>query len=164
MSSQYSNESYSRCLEELRSRYGSRGVSINVQRTENAQKKSEEHTKSAASYYLFDSRNGIAADYRSGEYNGSKYMTSDDFVRYFRSRSSYSAPITAKAAEVSKKASAREGSSDSKEGHLITRAVSYLNELKEKWLPVESKEGRGTTFTLAFPVPVSERIAIEEDV
>lgn len=29
---------------------------------------------------------------------------------------------------------------------------------------VESEEGRGTTFTLAFPVPVSERIAIEEDV
>ena len=159
MSSQYSNESYSRCLEELRSRYGSRGVSINVQRTENAQKKSEEHTKSAASYYLFDSRNGIAADYRSGEYNGSKYMTSDDFVRYFRSRSSYSAPITAKAAEVSKKASAREGSSDSKEGHL-SRAISALKELREKWFPVERREGRTEVRGFRLPVAAMSYILI----
>ena len=125
MSMQNSNESYSRCLAELRSRYGSRGVSVNVQRSESAQKKNEEHTSEASSYYLFDSRSGIASDYRSGEYNGSKYMTSNDFVRYFRSRRPYAAPITAKSAEVStgKKASAREGSSDSKEGHL-SRAVS----------------------------------------
>lgn len=163
MSSQYSNESYSRCLEELRSRYGSRGVSINVQRAESAQKKGEEQTRDASSYYLYDSRSGIASDYRSGEYNGSKYMTSSDFVRYFRSRRPYSAPITAKTAEVNagaaKKASAREGSSDSKEGHL-SRAISTLKELRKKWLPVERREGRTEIRGFRFPVAAMSYILI----
>ena len=161
MSMQNSNESYSRCLAELRSRYGSRGVSVNVQRSENAQKKNEEQTNGASSYYLFDSRSGIASDYRSGEYNGSKYMTSNDFVRYFRSRRPYSAPITAKSAEVSasKKASAREGSSDSKEGHL-SRAISTLKELREKWLPVERREGRTVVKGFRFPVAAMSYILI----
>ena len=163
MSSQNSNESYSRCLEELRTRYGSRGVSINVQRTESAQKKGEEQTRGASSYYLYDTRSGIASDYRSGEYNGSKYMTSGDFVRYFRSRRPYSAPITARAAEVSadagKKASAREGSSDSKEGHL-SRAISALKELREKWLPVERREGRTEIRGFRFPAAAMSYILI----
>lgn len=164
MSMQNSNESYSRCLAELRSRYGSRGVSVNVQRVESEQKKSEEQTRGASSaYYLFDSRSGIASSYRSGEYNGSKYMTSNDFVRYFRSRRPYSATITAKAAEanvpVSKKASAREGSSDSKEGHL-SRAISTLKELREKWLPVERREGRTTVKGFRFPVAAMSYILI----
>ena len=156
MASQHSNESYSRCIAELRARYGSRGVSVNVKSAEGAQKKSEEQTTQVSSYFLFDSRSGIASSYKSGEYNGSKYMTSNDFVRYFRSRRPYSAPITSKATEVgvgaSKKASAREGSSDSKEGHL-SRAISTLKELKEKWFPVESKEGR--TEIRGFRLPVA---------
>ena len=163
MSSQYSNESYTRCLAELRSRYGSRGVSVNVRRTESAQKKSEEQTSGASSYYMLDTRSGIASDYRSGEYNGSKYMTSDDFVRYFRSRRPYSAPITSKKTEVSvganKKASAREGSSDSKEGHL-SRAISTLKELREKWLPVERREGRTEIRGFRFPVAAMSYILI----
>ena len=160
MSMQNSNESYSRCLAELRSRYGSRGVSVNVQRAELAQKKGEEQTK-AAPYYLFDSRSGIASDYRSGEYNGSKYMTSNDFVRYFRSRRPFSATMTAKSAEVSagKKASAREGSSDSKEGHL-SRAISTLKELREKWLPVERREGRTVIKGFRFPAAAMSYIII----
>ena len=161
MSMQNSNESYSRCLAELRSRYGSRGVSVNVQRAELAQKKGEEQTKGASTYYLYDSRTGIASDYRSGEYNGSKYMTSNDFVRYFRSRRPFAAPITAKSAEVSpaKKASAREGSSDSKEGHL-SRAISTLKELREKWLPVERREGRTVVKGFKFPVAAMSYILI----
>ena len=157
-----SNESYTRCLAELRARYGTRGVGVSVRKDAVEQVKKEEQTKSSSNYYLFDSRSGIASSYKSGEYNGSKYMTSDDFVRYFRSRRPYATPVQSKSetALEAKKAdhpatrrkSAREGSSDSKEGHLITRAVSYLNELKEKWLPVEIKEGRTTGKRFKFPV------------
>ena len=165
-----SNESYTRCLAELRARYGTRGVGVSVRKEAVEQVKKEEQTKTATNYYLFDSRSGIASSYRSGEYNGSKYMTSDDFVRYFRSRRPYAVPVQSKAqtAVVAKKAdhpatrkkSAREGSSDSKEGHLITRAVSYLNELREKWLPVESKEGRTQGTRFKFPVAAATYVLI----
>ena len=140
----YSNESYSRCLAELRARYGSRGVSVNVKSAELTQKKAEQETVATSNYYLFDARTGIASGFKSGEYNGSKYMTSDDFVRYFHSRRPYAAPVKkseAPSAVTKKGASAREGSSDSKEGHL-SRAISTLKALKEKWLPIEAKEGR----------------------
>ena len=165
-----SNESYTRCLAELRARYGTRGVGVSVRKDAIEQVKKEEQTKPTTSYYLFDSRSGIASSYRSGEYNGSKYMTSDDFVRYFRSRRPYTSPVQSKAqtelAEMkadhpaARKKSAREGSSDSKEGHLITRAVSYLNGLKEKWLPIESKEGRTVGKKFRFPVAATAYVLI----
>ena len=156
----YSNESYNRCLSELRARYGSRGVSVNMERSLNAQKKVEEETKTPSSYYLYDSRSGIAANFKSGEYKGSKYMTSDDFVRYFRSRRPYSVPVkNNRVAEVSAHKGAREGSSDSKEGHL-SRAISTLKRLKEKWLPVERKEGRTEKRGFKFPVAAVSYILV----
>ena len=81
------NDSYNRCLAELRERYKNRGVSINVSADAALQAKQEESTRALApeAYVLFDARSKIADQYRSGEYNGSKYMTSDDFVRYFKS-------------------------------------------------------------------------------
>ena len=42
-------------------------------------------------------------------------------------------------------------SSDSKEGHLITRAVSFLKDFKENWLPVEKTEGRSVGARFKFP-------------
>lgn len=157
----HSNESYSRCLAELRARYGARGISANIRRSDAEEKIIEEQT-TTSSYYLFDARSGIASSYRSGEYNGSKYMTSDDFVRYFRTRRPYASPVAQpKAAPVSakNKASAREGSSDSKEGHL-SRAISALKELREKWLPVESKEGRTEIRGFRFPVAAMSYVLV----
>ena len=157
-----SNESYSRCLAELRARYGARGISVNIRRSDAQQTKAEEQTTTPSSYYLFDSRSGIASSYRSGEYNGSKYMTSDDFVRYFRTRRPYSSPAAqpkAAPASAKNKASAREGSSDSKEGHL-SRAISALKELREKWLPVESREGRSEIRGFRFPVAAMSYVLV----
>lgn len=160
MSVNNGNESYSRCLAELRARYGARGVSVNIRRAESEQQKKETETKTSAptSYYLFDSRSGIASSYRSGEYNGSKYMTSEDFVRYFRSRRPYQTPArreekaeVVRSAQTPARSGARE-SKDSKEGHL-SRAVSALKELREKWLPMERREGR--TFGERFRLPVA---------
>ena len=155
----HTNESYNRCLSELKARYGSRGVSVNVERSVNAQKHQEE-ARATSNFYLFDSRSGIASEFKSGEYKGSKYMTSDDFVRYFRTRRPYSAPVkNNRVAEVSAHKGAREGSSDSKEGHL-SRAISTLKRLKEKWLPIESKEGRTEVRGFRFPIAAVSYILV----
>ena len=85
------NDSYNRCIAELRSRYRGKALSNNAKHEAAALK--ERDALSAAEkndgYLLFDSRSKIADSYRSGVYNGSRYMTSDDFVRYFRSRRAF---------------------------------------------------------------------------
>jgi hypothetical protein len=123
------------------------------------------------SYVLFDSRSNIADSYRSGVYNGSKYMTSDDFVRYFKSRRAFYMPealrqkqeeiALANSAVPKRKANGR-GSrelvgseSNSKEGHLGA-IISALKEIKEKWFPMEPREGRVDTYARGrFKVPVA---------
>lgn len=174
MSSQYGNDSYSRCIAELRARYSGRGVSVSVRKNAEDQVKKEEQTRENTSetYYLFDSRSGIANRYRSGEYNGSKYMTSDDFVRYFRSRRPYSMPGRAEASVAEQNtngvvgvdrstravASGKEKNPDSgsKEGHLKTALLTFIN----KWLPVESKEGRTTGTKFRLPAAAMGSIAV----
>ncbi len=174
MSTQYTNDSYNRCLSELRARYSSRGVSVNVRNGAQEQIKREQSSGvlTSGNYYLFDSRSGIASQYRSGEYNGSKYMTSDDFVRYFKSRRTYSSPAQKEIAQSdiktpqvpsrtvpSAKGDGARSSSDSKEGHLRT-AVSALIEFKNKWLPTESKEGRTTGPRFRMPAAAMSGIAV----
>ena len=78
MAVEYMNDSYNRCIAELRTRYRGRAVSSSVKDEATV---SENKNAITESYVLFDSRSKIADSYRSGEYNGSKYMTSEDFVR-----------------------------------------------------------------------------------
>lgn len=171
------NDSYNRCLTELRERYKYRGVSTNVKQEALLQAKAEESTRAMApeAYVLFDARSKIADSYRSGEYNGSKYMTSDDFVRYFKNRRAFYMPTTAKEQSLetaeenhavpqrrgqgaAKSGLVRSESSD-KEGHLAS-AVSVIKMLRDKWFPMERKEGRteGTKFRL--PVATMSGIAV----
>lgn len=175
MSTQYNNDSYGRCLAELRARYSTRGISVNVRNgaQEQIKKEQKNSTLTSGNYYLYDSRSGIASQYRSGEYNGSKYMTSDDFVRYFKSRRPYSMPALQKEidkAEVgavqssvrrtpATRGESRGSSSDSKEGHLKT-AVSALIEFKNKWLPIERKEGRSIGPRFRLPAAAMSSIAV----
>lgn len=176
MSTQNTNDSYNRCLAELRARYSTRGISVNVRNGAQEQIKKEQSNKTLASgnYYIFDSRSGIASQYRSGEYNGSKYMTSDDFVRYFKSRRPYSMPGVAKAADqtevkvaqtvsrtvpASRSGEGNKSSSDAKEGHLKT-AVSALIAFKNKWLPIERKEGRTIGERFRFPAAAMSGMAV----
>lgn len=172
MASEHMNDSYNRCLSELRERYRERGVFVNV-KTENAlQEAREESTRTIApeAYVLFDSRSKIADCYRSGEYKGSKYMTSDDFVRYFNHRRSFYAPKVEK--EVKPRevvaserhrvvAGGREmkRSDSGKEGHLKT-AMSVLRGLKEKWLPIEAREGRAEHGRFRIPAATLSGLAV----
>ena len=168
------NDSYNRCLAELRERYRSRGFSTNVAADASLQAKQEESTRALApeAYVLFDAGSKIADQYRSGEYNGSKYMTSDDFIRYFKTRRAFYMPQLAKeqmpeeqiksVPERRRHGSAGQGlvkSESGKEGHLIS-ALSALRVLRDKWLPMERKEGRTETTKFRVPAAAMSGIAV----
>ena len=165
------NDSYNRCLCELRERYKDRGVSLSVKSEMTLQAGREE--LSSESYVLFDARSKIADQYRSGDYNGSKYMTSDDFVRYFKHRRSFYMPSAAKeeVAEITNSAvperkgqgagnrSLSRSESNGKEGHLAL-LLSALKDLREKWLPIERREGRTESVRFRIPTAAMSGIAV----
>ncbi len=170
------NDSYNRCLTELRERYRGRGISENVKNETMLQKKNEASTRAMApgAYVLFDSKSKIADVYRSGEYKGSKYMTSDDFVRYFKNRRAFYMPQLEK--ETLPKDAARRdgvvrnkgkdsarglvrGESGDKEAHL-QNAISALKVLREKWFPIERKEGREQIGSFRFPAAAATGLAV----
>ncbi len=167
------NDSYNRCINELRSRYQGRGIAGTVKDKCDSESMENAAIDSPENYVLFDARSNIADSYRSGVYNGSKYMTSDDFVRYFRSRREFYMPEALKKkqeeAEVravaKKRASARgtkeltPSESDSKEGHLAP-LISALKELKDKWFPMEPTEGRREGRRTRIPVAAMSGIAV----
>ena len=174
MAVEHMNDSYDRCIAELRNRYRGRAVSGNMKNeTAMLEKRMDEQESELQSYILFDSRSKIADSYRSGEYNGSKYMTSDDFVRYFKSRRAFYMPSAQKAqeakAEEAENASvpqrkngaspASPAESGSKEGH-IERLLSVAKSLFVKWFPIERSEGRSEGARSKFPVPVLAGIAV----
>jgi hypothetical protein len=168
MAVEHMNDSYNRCIAELRNRYRGRAISGNI-KNEAAllEKRVEAQESELQSYILFDSNSKIADSYRSGEYNGSKYMTSDDFVRYFKSRRAFYMPkvqtseeAKAESAENSAVPQRRNGASStspaesgSKEGH-IERLLSVGKELFNKWFPIERREGRSESRQARFPIPV----------
>ena len=176
MAVDYMNDSYDRCIAELRDRYRGRGISENVKSEATLQAKREASTKAMApgAYVLFDSKSKIADVYRSGEYNGSKYMTSDDFVRYFKTRRAFYMPQLEKEAMPEKaepktavRANGRGASrtglvkseSGDKEGHLQT-AISALKVFREKWFPVERKEGREQIGHFRIPAAALTGVAV----
>lgn len=174
MAAEQMNDSYYRCLEELRTRYKGRGLAGNV-RNEAKLLQAEENAarNTAESYVIFDSRSKIGDCYRSGVYNGSKYMTSDDFVRYFKSRREFYMPealkkkqeeiaLSAQTQNKSVRRSSRElngSDSDSKEGHLST-LISALVRLGKKWLPMEPTDGRREERGFKLPVAAMSGLAV----
>lgn len=174
---EYTNDSYNRCIAELRTRYRGRAVSNNVKNEMAALKEKEtlEKENTPDSYIFFDSRSKIADSYRSGVYNGSKYMTSDDFVRYFKSRRAFYMPSTVKSEEAKAEAARnsavparKNGSSSSgltrsesgsKEGH-IQGLLSIAKEFAAKWFPVERRDDRREGKRFRIPVSAMAGIAV----
>ncbi len=160
------NDSYNRCIAELRNRYRGKAVSNNVKNESAALRERDALEAGVANgYVLFDSRSGIADSYKSGVYNGSRYMTSDDFVRYFKSRRAFYSPSVYKAegAETSENSavparkngasssSLTTSESGSKESH--TRGIiATVKRFAKEWFPVERKEGRSEGSRLRLPV------------
>lgn len=147
------NDSYTRCICELRARYKGRGIANSIGASESAQARIADNAQAAnESYVLFDSRTNIADSYRSGVYNGSKYMTSDDFVRYFKTRRAFYMPEAVRAKQEAEEAAVvapqrktfgrgrrESGKQDSKEGHL-SGLISAAKEIVKEWLPMEAGE------------------------
>ena len=147
------NDSYTRCICELRARYKGRGIANSIGASESAQARIADNAQAAnESYVLFDSRTKIGDRYRSGEYNGSKYMTSDDFVRYFKTRRAFYMPEAVRAKQQAEEAAVvapqrktfgrgrrESGQQDSKEGHL-SGLISAAKEIVKEWLPIEAGE------------------------
>ena len=170
MAVNYTNDSYSRCIAELRARYNGRGVSVSTKRMVSEQlgkERREALAQRAESQVVFNPVSGISDEYRSGEYKGSKYMTSGDFARYFRNRITYNMPTALKGAQQSMQARAQSRSAvvgrrgdgrdsliasdgTSKEGHLKTRIETFVT----KWFPREPIEGRSVGERLRLPVSV----------
>jgi hypothetical protein len=147
------NDSYTRCICELRARYKGRGIANSIGASESVQARIADNAQAAnESYVLFDSRTNIADSYRSGVYNGSKYMTSDDFVRYFKTRRAFYMPEAVRAKQQAEEAAVvapqrktfgrgrrESGKQDSKEGHL-SGLISAAKEIVKEWLPMEAGE------------------------
>ena len=147
------NDSYTRCICELRARYKGRGIANSIGASESAQARIADNAQAAnESYVLFDSRTNIADSYRSGVYNGSKYMTSDDFVRYYKTRRAFYMPEAVRAKQQAEEAAVvapqrktfgrgrrESGKQDSKEGHL-SGLISAAKEIVKEWLPIEAGE------------------------
>ncbi len=159
---EHMNDSYERCIGELRRRCQNRGLSYNV-KGEIAKRVSEEESE-----MFYDAGSHIADLYRSGEYQGSKYMTSDDFVRYFKSRRAFLRPDTVGDKEtapalgnsaVPQRRTARTADAGGKEGHL-SRLGLALSEFAEKWFPVERTEGRVEGKRFRLPAAVMGSIAV----
>lgn len=165
------NDSYSRCLQELRARYKGRGIANSIGAPE-AESCLGDGRDAAESYVLFDSRTGIADSYRSGVYNGSKYMTSDDFVRYFKSRRAFympeavrakqelseateAAPQQRKSFQRGRRESAKQ---DSKEGHL-SALISASVKLFKEWISIEKREGKLEWRLQKLPVAAMSAVA-----
>ena len=172
MATEQMNNSYDRCIAALRARYRGRGISENAKSEAALQAKNEAMTRTIApeAYLKYDSRSKIADIYRSGEYNGSRYMTSEDFVRYFKHRRTFYTPSLeteklpgeAQVRGVGERRSRSglvSGEPGGKEAHLQT-AISALKEFVYKWFPVERREGREDTGAFRFPVAAMSGIAV----
>ena len=171
------NDSYNRCIAELRSRYRGKAISNNAKHEAAALRERDalEATSEREEYLLFDSRSNIADSYRSGVYNGSRYMTSDDFVRYFKSRRAFYCPSTYKSVEAeaagvensavparkngASSSSLTPSESGSKESH-IQGLIATVKKFAAEWFPVERKEGRSEGRKFKLPVSAMAGIAV----
>ena len=168
------NDSYNRCIAELRNRYRGKAVSNNVKNESAALRERDALAMgSSTGYVLFDSRSKIADSYRSGVYNGSRYMTSDDFVRYFKTRRAFYSPSTFKAEKTeatentavparkngASPSSLTSGESGSKESH-TQGLIAAVKKFANSWFPVERKEGRSEGRKFKLPVSAMVGIAV----
>ena len=171
------NDSYNRCIAELRSRYRGKAISNNAKNEAATLRERDALAQSnnTEGYVLFDSRSKIADSYRSGVYNGSRYMTSDDFVRYFRSRRAFYSPSAYKAEEAAAKeaenasvparkngaspSSLTPAESGSKESH-IRGLIGAVKKFANEWFPVERKEGRSEGRRFKLPVSAMAGVAV----
>ena len=94
MPKQNNNVSYDNCISQLHARYDGRGVKVEVQKEASVQIK-RENAEPNAYFVSRMGRNSVNENYRNGEYNGQRYMTTGDFLKYYNTRKDrYNMPTT----------------------------------------------------------------------
>ena len=78
-------DSFARCLTELRSRFEGHGMMQSVRRDEKRQRVATATTRAMApgAYADYGTHTAVSDRFRTGECNGERYMTSRDFARYY---------------------------------------------------------------------------------
>ncbi len=81
------NTSYDNCMNQLHARYDGRGVSVNI-----ANERQRRDMASPNAYLIARrDKGGVSDKYKNGEFNGQKYMTTGDFLKYYNS---HKTPVT----------------------------------------------------------------------
>lgn len=85
VAAEQSNDSCMRCIEELRYRFKDRGVMNTVRRDARQQSGTAIRTRAIApgAYSNYGLQSRVSDKYRTGVYEGGRYMTAADFVRYY---------------------------------------------------------------------------------
>ncbi len=92
MADNKNNNSYNNCINQLHARYNGRGVAMSVSKELRAQEKREAAEPNA--YMIARMNNNNVSDkYRNGEFNGQKYMTTGDFLKYYNTHKNPTQPI-----------------------------------------------------------------------
>ena len=78
------NVSYDNCISKLQSKYEDRGVKASAQNEAKVQIKREMSAPNA--YFVARMNKSSIENYRNGELNGQKYMTTGDFLKYYNNR------------------------------------------------------------------------------
>ena len=155
---------YTECAEYVKAlcrRYKDRGIAAHVRLDAKRQERNEalSHAMAPGAYIMAEKvSDGKADKYRTGLYKGERYMTADDFIRYYHDQRSYKMPnynvreyVPAKAedkAEVAggqspKKAlwlTMTEQMPQSVRKYLESPATEKLGELSREWFPIEKEE------------------------
>lgn len=155
---------YTECAEYVKAlcrRYKNRGIAAHVRIDAKRQERNEalSHAMAPGAYIMAEKvSDGKADKYRTGLYKGERYMTADDFVRYYHDQRSYKMPNynvrTEPATRVEAKAEAAGGQSPKKalwltmteqmpqsvRKYLESPATEKLGELSREWFPIEKEE------------------------
>ncbi len=155
---------YTECAEYVKAlcrRYKDRGIAAHVRLDAKRQERNEalSHAMAPGAYIMAEKvSDGKADKYRTGLYKGERYMTADDFIRYYHDQRSYKMPnynvrehVPTKAedkAEVAggqspKKAlwlTMTEQMPQSVRKYLESPATEKLGELSREWFPIEKEE------------------------
>lgn len=83
MAEQKKNASYDNCMNQLHTRYNSRGVVANAEKERRSLDKKESASAPNAYFIAKMNRGSVSDTYKNGEFNGQKYMTTNDFLKYY---------------------------------------------------------------------------------
>lgn len=159
-------------------RYKERGISARMRVDAAKQERSESLSRAMKPGEYVNAEivsGGVVNKYKSGEYEGKRYMTSEDFVAYFNDQRRYKSPKyeNIPAAERNSASLAESGTPPKKAGwltvtertpKLLRKLAAYpliekLDKLAGEWFPKDNEENRREGVKRKFPITAVASIA-----